>query len=356
MKLDIQSKGETPPQVNLLRQLEAVLNHARQGSYETRRRYADACIRFVKWLADSFRVQRLGNLHEKHILAYVEVLKGRGLSSKYLETELSAIRWLHDQMPKARYPIAKGAGVNKAIGIAHDSRMGVHREWTERELVAMTDMARSAGKPHIARIMKLVRLTGLRLNEVSALRRHQVEAALRTGLLTVKGKNGKVRSIPLSPDASDLLEACLNGVPRGSYVFCPESMSIPQFKHEVQEFIRKHRSEIQDSDRTQTAHNTPMGARAGLSIHGLRYLYVQEEYQRLVQRGMQAPAAELQVMEQVGHERRSETERYMGGRSTTVQQVSLLGELDAPPANCPVPCTTNPTQSANRLRNSRLQK
>jgi site-specific recombinase XerD len=339
MKLDVQSKGETPLQMNLLRQLEAVLNHARQGSYETRRRYADACIRFVKWLADSYRVQRLGNLHEKHILAYVETLKGRGLSTKYIETELSAIRWLHDQMPKARYPIAKGAEVNKAIGIVHDSRMGVHREWTERELVAMIDMARSAGKPSIARIMELVRLTGLRLNEVSTLRSHQVEAALRTGLLTVKGKNGKVRSIPLSPEASDLLAACIDGVPRGSYVFCPESMSVPQLKHEIQAFIRRHRSEVQDSDRTKTAHNTPVGAKSGLSIHELRYLYVQEEYQRLIQNGMQRAAAEVQVMEQVGHERRSETERYMAGHSTTVQQVSLFGEFDASETG-PVPLST----------------
>lgn len=113
-------------------------------------------------------------------------------------------------------------------------------------------------------------------------------------------------------------------------------MSVPQFKHEIQDFIRSHRSEVQDSDRTETAHNTPIGVRAGLSIHGLRYLYVQEEYQRLVQKGMQGPAAELQVMEQVGHERRSETERYTGGHPTTVQQVSLFGELDDP-ATGPVP-------------------
>lgn len=117
---------------NLLRQLEAVFSHARQGSYETRRRYAHACTRFVKWLADIFRVQRLANLHPKHITAYADSLRARGMSSKYIETELSAIRWLHDQMPKARYPIDKGPGANKAIGLTHDSRMGVHREWTAR--------------------------------------------------------------------------------------------------------------------------------------------------------------------------------------------------------------------------------
>lgn len=108
MKIDIEGRAETSLQRNLLIQLASVLRHARQGSYETRRRYADACVRFCKWLADSFRVQRLANLHPKHIAAYADLLKARGMSSKYIETELSAIRWLHDQMPRTRYPIYKG--------------------------------------------------------------------------------------------------------------------------------------------------------------------------------------------------------------------------------------------------------
>lgn len=45
-------------------------------------------------------------------------------------------------------------------------------------------------------------------------------------------------------------------------------------------------------------------------MHGLRYKYVQDEYRRLVSSGKPPEDAQLQVMKQVGHERRSEAVRY----------------------------------------------
>ena len=325
MHVDI-GTGNTGLQENLLVQLRTILEHARQGSYETRRRYARAGIRFVKWLADEFHVQRLANLHSKHLKSYADHLKSQGLSPKYIETELSAVRWIHGQIAAPRNRIDKGPGANAALDVIHDSRVGVHREWSKSEQDLMVGLALDSGRDDIARIIRLACATGLRLNEVCTLRRHQAEEAIRTGVLRVKGKNGKVREIPVNSPTCDLLLGSIQEVKRGDYLFCPSHRSIPAFKADVEDFIRRNREIIQAPDRVSSAHNVRPGAKSALSMHGLRYKYVQDEYHRLVSLGISRPEAERQVMRQVGHERRSEIARY-GVPVDVARQQPLIASL-----------------------------
>ncbi|MGE5580492.1 MAG: tyrosine-type recombinase/integrase [Bacillota bacterium] len=206
---------KTGMEKNLFEQLHLVMTHARQGSLETRRRYASAGFRFLRWLAGRFHTKRLANMDRKHLECYAAYLKDEELAAKTIETELSALRWIHSQVSAPTNKIRKGPGSNLALGVGHDSRMGVHREWTSDELDEMADLAAMSGRQDVAILIRLASATGLRLNEICGLRRHQAESALRGKYLRVKGKNGKVRDIPVNAEASLLLLKAVQGVKRG---------------------------------------------------------------------------------------------------------------------------------------------
>lgn len=66
---------------NLLAQFDKLFLHNRQGSYKTKERYADAFRRFLRFLADEYRLERLANIAPKHLYAYVDRLNEKGLSA-----------------------------------------------------------------------------------------------------------------------------------------------------------------------------------------------------------------------------------------------------------------------------------
>ena len=68
---------KTGMEKNLFEQLHLVMTHARQGSLETRRRYASAGFRFLRWLAGRFHTKRLANMDRKHLECYAAYQIGR---------------------------------------------------------------------------------------------------------------------------------------------------------------------------------------------------------------------------------------------------------------------------------------
>ena len=64
---------------NLLAQVDKLHRHNRQGSYKTRARYYEAMLRFIRFLAEVFRLERLANIAPKHIYAYVAKLQEQGI-------------------------------------------------------------------------------------------------------------------------------------------------------------------------------------------------------------------------------------------------------------------------------------
>ena len=53
--------------INLLAQLNKLTRHNRQGSFKTRERYEEAMKRFCRFLAESYRLEKLSNIAPKHI-------------------------------------------------------------------------------------------------------------------------------------------------------------------------------------------------------------------------------------------------------------------------------------------------
>ncbi|WP_425332865.1 integrase domain-containing protein [Bacillus aerius] len=63
----------------------------------------------------------------------------------------------------------------------------------------MVSLASKSNNPKLAIIIQLARELGLRVHEAVKIERAAAEKALRTGYLTVKGKGGLVRDVPVQP-------------------------------------------------------------------------------------------------------------------------------------------------------------
>ncbi|MCG9969878.1 site-specific integrase [Pelotomaculum terephthalicicum JT] len=262
---------------NLGAQLEKLIRGASQGSIETKYRYIAAAERFIKFVGGHFKLKKLQNIQDKHLEAYAAHMKSRGCSDKYIKNDLSGIRYLHRQIPQARYSIKDSKTANKEMGLGSTPDGRADRAWTERELSQMKARAVSIGRYDIARTMEAIRATGMRLDEAASLRRSVVEDALKSGVLHLKNtKGGRPRDVPLSDRAVAVFNEALKNSPRGGYAFTPAGMKVHVYKKEVENFIYNHRKEIQDQERKITGHNLIPGDRGALTPHGLRHSFGRE--------------------------------------------------------------------------------
>ena len=117
---------------NLLTQLDKVVRHSKQGSYKTRERYHSACKRFCGFLADHYRLEKLANIAPKHIEAYVKHMQDKGLSVSTIKTDLTAIRFYHDQMANAKHTLPD----NDKLDLKRRKFGGVDRTWSHGEFKA----------------------------------------------------------------------------------------------------------------------------------------------------------------------------------------------------------------------------
>jgi site-specific recombinase XerD len=92
---------------NLIEQLEKLRKHNRQGSIKTKERYYQAMQRFCRYLAETWRLQKLANIAPKHIEGYAEFLKKNNKSASTIKTDLSAIRFFHDKMSETRHRLPR---------------------------------------------------------------------------------------------------------------------------------------------------------------------------------------------------------------------------------------------------------
>lgn len=297
---------------NLGAQLEKVIRGASQGSFETRYRYIAAAERFIRFAGENFKLKKLQNIQDKHLEAYAAYLKSRGCGDKYVKTDLSGIRYLHRQLPQARYSLKDGRKANKEMGLGSTPDGRADRAWTEDELTRMKIKAESLGRPDFARTMEAVRATGMRLDEAASLRRAEVEAALRTGVLRLTNtKGGRPRDVPLNGRAVSVFEAALRNSPRGGYAFTPAGVKVHVYKKELEDFIYNHREKIQEASRKETGHNLAAGEKGALTIHGLRHTFAREflieQFEKEILAGKDRKTANLEARkkttEVLGHGR-----------------------------------------------------
>mgnify|MGYP001236394622 FL=1 len=287
---------------NLERQIEKVFKHCRQGSIKTRARYKEGVKHFAKFTAETFNKQNLNNIRNNHLEAYVEQMQEAGYSASYVTTNLSAIRFFVDQIKDSSY-----IWDNERLGViprGAEERIGPTRSWTQNEINNMQKIANEKGFGRVADMIKLAHLQGLRIHEVTRLERVDLQRALKNDFLTIKGKGGLVRNVPITnQESKDHIQKLYDQTnPKVWKVFVNKYEKTHEVIKQAQNFIYNHRNQVQENNG---------GNRANITFHGLRHTYAQERYAELRNSGKTDYDARLKVSHELGHFRVEITNIYL---------------------------------------------
>lgn len=281
---------------NLLEQLAKLYRHNRQGSYKTRARYYEAMQRFCRFLAEVYRLERLANIAPKHIYAYVAYLQEQEKSASTIKTDLSAIRFFHDLIPNARYELPG----NGDLLLQRRTFGGVDRTWSANEFNRMLDIALASGRNDFVSVLYLGRFAGLRIHECFRIDTATAAKAVKEKAITIKGKGGLVRTVPLNNLLIHRLQQDLARTVRGHKLYVPDDRETHETIKELQVFIWLNRSLVQDEDSAR-----PM------TFHGLRHTYAAEKYQGFIDAGVTPFGARKGVSKLLGHGRDDVTNIYL---------------------------------------------
>ena len=295
MTRSIQNKGLY---LALVSQLNKLARHNRQGSFRTKDRYYEACKRFCGYLADEYHLQKLSNISGKHLVGYVLYLQEHGKSASTIKTDLAAIRFFHDKVSNPKYALP----TNSELGVELERRRfgGVDRTWSTEEFNHMLGRALAAEHWDYILALYLARYAGLRIHECFRMDTAAAEQALRENAVTVKGKGGKVRTIPINGKIAVAMRAQLARTPRGQKLLVPDGMPTDRAITLLQLSIMKHRDEVREA-----------GSDCPLTFHGLRHTYAAEKYRELTDSGKSALDAHFAVSRLLGHERSDVTNIYL---------------------------------------------
>lgn len=284
---------------NLETQFNKVFRHLKVGSFKTRERYAKAFKRFMVYLAKEYRLQKLSNISEKHILSYLNYLQKKGLAASTIKTELAAIRFFHDNLPYAKNTLP----TNDALELKRRTFGGVDRTWSNREYNLMVAKAMETGHYDYAAILTLARYAGLRIEECFRIDTNDAEKALETGRLFVRGKGGLTRYVPINRSIEIVLKNALKGVRRGEKLFVRNGDKTHLAMKRLQCFIAYHRKEFTENQ---------------ITFHGLRHTYAHEKYNEFISIGKNEKEARRMVSELLGHHRDDVTRIYLAGGDENV--------------------------------------
>lgn len=282
---------------NLVAQLDKLYRHTRQGSFATRQRYYEAMKRFCAFLAEAYHLERLANLGPKHLEAYTAKLRQEGKSAATIKTDLAAIRFFHDQMPAPRFSRLPD---NRELELERRAFGREDRTWSEKEFRRMCALAEQDGKEDYVTLLCLGRYAGLRIHECFRLDTAAARNAVRCGAVTVIGKGGLRRTVPLPEPLRARLDALVRQTPRGQKLFLDPREQTHTAIHTLQAYLYLNRTLVQD----------PGDARP-LTFHGLRHSFAAEQYRRLLEEGRSVEAAEQTLAQLLGHRRRDMARLYL---------------------------------------------
>lgn len=252
----------------LVAQLNKLARHNRQGSFRTRERYYEAVKRFCVFLADQYHLQKLSNISGKHLTAYVLHMQEQGKSASTIKTDLAAIRFFHDKMD-AKYQLPS----NRELGVELERRHfgKTDRTWSSAEFNRMLGKALAADRYDYILALYLARYAGLRIHECFRTDTAAAERALQENAITVKGKGGKIRTVPINEQISVALRTQLKRTARGHKLLVKDGMPTDEAIYQLKRFILDHRTAVQDE-----------GSQRPMTFHGLRHTYAAETYKELV--------------------------------------------------------------------------
>ena len=298
--------------LNLITQVDKLRRHSRQGSFQTRARYYEAMQRFCRFLAERYRLERLANIAPKHIYAYVAYLQGQEKSASTIKTDLSAIRFFHDLIQQPRYELP----ANTDLLLQRRTFGGVDRSWSPAEFSRMLACALELGKEDFVTIFYLGRYAALRIHECFRIDTAAAAKAIKENALTIKGKGGLVRTVPLTPLLVQRLQRHLEQTPRGHKLFVPDDQQTHEAIKALQAFIYLYRPYAQDK-----------GSDRPMTFHGLRHTCAAEWYKGFIQCGSNPYQARKSVSKLLGHGRDDVTRIYLASLTKSPQKSSDKDDL-----------------------------
>lgn len=295
--------------LSLVAQLDKLARHNRQGSFRTKERYYEAMKRFCRFLAEEYRLQKLANISGKHLTAYILKLQADGKSASTIKTDLAAIRFFHDKMANPKYRLPS----NEELSVDLERRRfgGVDRTWSSREFNLFLITCINDGHEDYAVIACLSYYAGLRIHECFRIDTATAEQSIRENALTIKGKGGKVRTVPINDSICIELQKMLEVTPRGHKLFVPDDVPTDVAIQRFQQYLISARPLIQDEGRT-----------SNLTHHGLRHSFAAQIYRELIQQGISPLEASYRVSRLLGHERHDVTRIYLA----SVEKGGAYGE------------------------------
>ncbi|MCY0892605.1 MAG: phage integrase N-terminal SAM-like domain-containing protein [Acidibacillus sp.] len=288
---------------NLEQQLDKIWRHVNQGSIKTRYRYKEAVTRFCHFAADTYKLQKVTNIKDKHLISYVAHMQQKGLSASTIKTELSAIRFLCDQAGvKATLPTNVAIGDRLGAPLMQRTFGQIPRAWSMPEVTAAIDLAHLQGKEPLAQILSFGHTLGLRIHETISLEKSDLMAALHQGYLHLRtAKGGLERDVPVTPAARAAILQTLQHCASGKVFVQPTHKAHTVIK-QVQNWINQYRGDFTQGERI-------------LTYHGLRHAYAQERYAyHLIRCAHNEKEARLHVARELGHGRDTVTRIYLAGQ------------------------------------------
>ena len=146
----------------------------------------------------------------------------QGKSASTIKTDLSAIRFFHDKMSHPKYTLPD----NDALGVELERRRfgQQDRTWTKAEFGKLLGCAMAEGGEDYILALYLARYAGLRIHECFRMDT-AAEHALRENALTVKGKGGKIRTVPIEDERITMtLQKLLDKTERGYKLLVPDAV------------------------------------------------------------------------------------------------------------------------------------
>jgi integrase/recombinase XerC len=178
------------------------LSHQRRLAVGTRRNYEQD----VEALLELNPGVELARMQPQHIRRSVAQLHARGLSGRTIAHMLSAWRGLFGWLARHR-----GYSVNPCLGVrAPKTGRGLPKALSPEAAGQLLDApAETPAELRDKAMFELAYSSGLRLAELVSLDLAQAETIRRDAELTVTGKGGKTRSVPVGEKARAAIEAWL---------------------------------------------------------------------------------------------------------------------------------------------------
>ncbi len=304
-------KEDTGLKQNLVNQVRSFFKKNNERSYGTDNRYLEGCLRFARFLGEETHLQKMTNAEARHLYAYVDYMKEKGLAASTIMTDLSAIRFYYERNgSKNKMP------ENVKLDLEKRSPTRLDRSWLPSEIKSAYGRAILMGRRDVLVSLDFMLHFGLRINELASLKLKMIEEAEKTTQLRIIGKGARKRVICFEENSLQMKiirkwidEAKATKRDKEQYIICEDKhRSVEKAKKSLHNWYYDQRDCYMVKDRANIVEEGKKPRADKITPHGLRHTFAQRY---LVEHSNINPKkARKDLAEELGHGRISVTRIY----------------------------------------------